>query len=63
MLSQPWAALGVAFFLPLLESPFFLFLVLEATRTPAGFWVLLEHQLVAEWLWGPLGIVLGSQLL
>lgn len=48
MLSQPWAALGVAFFLPLLESPFFLFLVLEATRTPAGFWVLLEHQLVVE---------------
>lgn len=63
MLSQPWAALGLAFFLPLLESPFCLFLVLEATCTPAGFGVFLEYQLVSECLWGPLGIVLRPQIL
>lgn len=51
MLSQPWATLAFAFFLPLWGEPILSFPVLEAICTPAGLWVLLEHQLVVECLW------------
>lgn len=60
MLSQPWATLGFAFLLPLWESLFCLFQALEAMHTPAGFWVLLEHQLVVECLLGAVKHCPGS---